>query len=147
MQQLAKHISKNEHTATTSLVISNPSRVMKDGSTFDGCETLSDVIANMCFAESTIYSRVVGIGASLPVLPTIAKTFEFPILDNQYETNKKVIIQDRLPGYAMKQSGKRFPLTSKMLTFVLFCFNQGTFTCIYVYYYYYYNYYYYKYYY
>lgn len=131
MQQLAQHISKEVHTATTSLVISNTSRVMKDAKNFNGRETLSDIIMNMCLAESTNYARLVEAGVSRPVWPSCEKITEFPILDTHFQPTHFVNIMDREPGYAQKHSSKRFGLSAKMLTFVVFCFKQGMYFNVY----------------
>lgn len=125
MTQLAKHISKDVHTATTSTVISNAKRVMIDATAFKGRETLSDIVASMCLDESMSYARVIGTGVSVLSLPSVVKSSNFSILESHFHPAHIVNIQDRETGYAKKHSSRRFPITAEMLRFVLFCYKRG----------------------
>lgn len=125
-KQLDDHISRNEHTCTTSFVRSNRARVMIESGNFNGSQTLPDVITRMCLAESQRYSRMHNTGVdAFPELPSVERNERVPILEGYCNPPYCVFIQDREPGFARKSSSKRFAITSKMLRFVIFCFKQG----------------------
>ena len=123
--KLYAHNSKGEHTASTSLVISNASRVMIEEGSFNGRETLSDIIIHTCDTTCRGYVREVGHGVVSAAWPSIQKKVEFPILEDHFKPIHLVNIQDREAGYAQKHSSKRFGFSAKMLRFVVFCFEQG----------------------